>query len=172
VVAKKKVVKKKVVKKKVVKKDNVKDAMYEQISRLIQEANDQEIKLQLSNDNLATAVASNSKLKAEIERLKTSQPPKLTSKRLKTATDAVLFSLLLDAKGILVQDMTNHAAAVVMLRINQLEMNMPAVTLAETVLIQKAKALSSKFIQGLEVDRADLADFFKLVGELSGSSRF
>ncbi len=102
----------------------------------------------------------------EIERYRLAQPPKLSPRRLKFAVESVLFSLLLDAKAEMLASQS-LSATMILAQIGKIELNMDEITLTETVVIQKAKALSSRFIQGLEIPKEDMEDFFKIVQQLS-----
>ena len=107
------------------------------------------------------------KSRRDVESIREMQPPKLSPTRLKSAVDAVLFSLLMDAKAALMTSQSPTAADVA-LRIAQLETNIGPVTLVETVLIQKAKAISNKLRNGTEVDRNEMETFFSLASKLTG----
>ncbi len=102
----------------------------------------------------------------ELKALRESEPPKLDKKKIQNALNAVLYSLLMDAKGALMVS-GDPSAAEVAIRISQAELNMPALTLAETMLVQRAKAMSRKFMAGMEVDKEEISGFFKLVEKLS-----
>jgi hypothetical protein len=73
----------------------------------------------------------------------------------------------MDAKAALMTSQSPTAADVA-LRIAQLETNIGPVTLVETVLIQKAKAISNKLRNGTEVDRNEMETFFSLASKLTG----
>ena len=102
----------------------------------------------------------------ELKSLREAEPPKIDRKRIQNALDTVLYSLLMDAKGALMAS-GDPSAAEVAIRITQVEMNMPALTLTETMLVQRAKAMAKKWIGGLEVDKSEIDGFFKLVEKLS-----
>ncbi len=107
------------------------------------------------------------KQESELRALRAAEPPKIDKKKVQNAVNAVLYGLLMDAKGALLAS-GDSSAAEIAIRITQMELNMPALALTETMLVQRAKSLSRKLSDGLEVGREEMDDFFKLAGKLQG----
>jgi len=109
----------------------------------------------------------NKQLKDRIHEMemKLIEVPKVDRKRIQAATESLMFSLLLDAKAALLTT-GDPGAAQVLIRIQHLEANMPSLTIMETVLLQKAKAITRKWAAGLEVDSDEVKDLLRYVEKL------
>lgn len=99
------------------------------------------------------------------DRIKHMKPPKLDAEKLEAAVNTVLLSLLMDAKGALSVTM-DPAMAKVAVKIQQAEISMAPLVLAETMVVQRAKSLAQKMLSGLEIDDDEVENLLKFAERL------
>ncbi len=118
------------------------------------------------NSRLTYRVEEAEKLAEKLRgKIKDMKPPKLDAKKLEAAVNTVLLALLMDAKGVLQVTMDPDMARVAV-KIQQAEISMAPLVLAETMVVQRAKSLAQKKLSGLEIDDDDLIGLYKFAERL------